>query len=84
MKCFSYPKRPDRHWGSRNLLLSGYGASLSGVKRPGRKVNNSPLSSRNDKNEWSYVTTPPLWLYSVNRENFTLFASLLLFKATVP
>ena len=36
---------PDRPWGPHNLLFSGYRLSFPGVKRPGRGVNHSPISS---------------------------------------
>jgi hypothetical protein len=31
----------------------------TGVKRPGREPNHSPLSSAEGKNAWSYASTPP-------------------------
>ena len=36
--------RPDRYWGPPSLLYNGYRVSFQGVKRPGRGVNNPPLS----------------------------------------
>jgi hypothetical protein len=37
--------RPDRPWGPPILLYNGYRVSFPGVKRPGRGVDHSPLSS---------------------------------------
>jgi hypothetical protein len=59
---FFSPRRRVRtdSWGSLGLLSSGYrgkGISL-GVKRPGRDADNSPLSSAEVKNVWSYTSTP--------------------------
>ena len=44
----------------------------TGTKRPGREVNHSPPSSDEVKNEWSYVSTPPIRLHGVDRENVPL------------
>lgn len=45
------------------------------VKWPGCAVNHSSLSSAEDKNEWSYISSPPAWLRSVDKENFTFLLS---------
>jgi len=44
------PKDPDLLWGPRNLLLNGHRCSLSGVKRPGREVDNLSPSGAEIKN----------------------------------
>jgi hypothetical protein len=49
--------------------------SFLGVKRPGREVDHSPLSSDEAKNEWSYISTPPIYLNGVNRDSFTFTLS---------
>jgi hypothetical protein len=36
---------PDRPWGPRSLLYSGYRVSFPGVKQPGRGVDHTPPSS---------------------------------------
>jgi hypothetical protein len=48
--------------------------SVSGVKQRERKVNHSPPSSVEVKNEWSYTFTPPLRLHGLDRDNFTVLA----------
>jgi hypothetical protein len=68
-KFFSSPKRPDWLWGPPSLLFNGYRGSLSGVKRPGREVNDSPPCSAEIKNEWSYTSIPPTCLHGLDRKN---------------
>jgi hypothetical protein len=55
------PQRPDRFWGSFNLLSNGYRGYFHGVKRPGRDVVHSPPSTAEVKNG---VAIPPLPLTS--------------------
>jgi hypothetical protein len=55
---FSIPKRPDQLWGPTSPLFSGYSGSSSGIKRPGRDVDQSSPPSAEVKNEWSYTSTP--------------------------
>jgi hypothetical protein len=50
------------------------------VKRPRRKVNHSPSSSAEARNEWSCTSAPPLYLHGVDEDNFTL---ILLFNDAV-
>jgi hypothetical protein len=40
-RIFSFPRRPDRLWGSPNLLSNGY----RGLKRPGREADHSHPAS---------------------------------------
>jgi hypothetical protein len=57
------PKRPNQLWGPPGLPCSGYGGSFPGVKRPEREVNRqSPASSAEVKNKWSYGSAPPIRL----------------------
>jgi hypothetical protein len=42
------------------------------IKRSGREVNHSPLSSAEFKNEWSYTSTPPVYLYGIDRKSLPL------------
>jgi hypothetical protein len=60
-RIFSSPRRPDRLWGSLNLLSNGYRGLFSGggVKRPGREANQSPPASAEVKKIWIYASTPP-------------------------
>jgi hypothetical protein len=41
------------------------GALSLGVKRPGREADQSPPSSAEVKNMWSYTSTPPICLHGV-------------------
>jgi hypothetical protein len=45
VEFFSSPPPPERLWGPLSLLSNGYKGSFSGVKRPGREADHSPLSS---------------------------------------
>jgi hypothetical protein len=47
---------------------SGFSSVL---KRPRRDVNHPSSSTAEIKNEWSYTSTPPIWLHGVNRDSFT-------------
>jgi hypothetical protein len=38
---------------------------VPGVKMPVREANLSPPSSAEDKNEWSYTSTPPIHVHGV-------------------
>jgi hypothetical protein len=53
---FFTPERPDKFWGSPNLLLNGYRFSR-GVKLPGHVTDHSPPSS-------SKVKMVELYLYT--------------------
>ena len=54
-------------------LFSGYLCSFPGVKLPGFEVSYSHPPSAELKNEWSYTSAPPVFLYGVDRENFTFY-----------
>jgi hypothetical protein len=53
-----------------------------GVKRPGREADQSPPSSAEVKNAWSYISTPPIHLHGVvivkHRDSFTFTFSVYL------
>ena len=49
---------------------TGIRASVPGIKRPGREVNRSPLSSA-EVNECSCTSAPLIHLHGVYREHFT-------------
>ena len=67
-----------------SLMFSGYRRSLPRVKRPRPEINHAPASSAEVKNEWSYTSTPPIFLRIVGRENFTsVFLSLCLFLVSL-
>jgi hypothetical protein len=71
------PTQPPSQWVPRALSL--------GVKRPGRETDNSPPSSAEVNNAWSYTSNSPICLHGVysvkrrHRDNFT-FAFTLLFS----
>ena len=69
---FSSPKRPDRLWGPPSFVFNEYRRSFQEVNRPGREANHSPPSNTEVKNEWSCISTPPVYLNGVGRDNFTL------------
>jgi hypothetical protein len=57
------PKRPDRLWGSRSLLLTGYRRLFAGGwNGRGAEV----------KNEWSYTSTCPVCLHGMGRHNISV------------
>ena len=57
---FPSPKLPDWLWDPPSLLVSGYGYSVLGTKRPGSDVDSSPSSSAEFKSEWIYTASPPV------------------------
>jgi len=52
-----------------------YWGSPPGVKRPERKVNHSPPSTIEVKNEWSSTSSLPISIHVVERENFKFVPS---------
>jgi hypothetical protein len=60
-------------------LFSGYRGSYSGVKRPEREANPSPLYNAEDKNEWSCTSASPIRPHGIDRENYPLFYVYLVF-----
>jgi hypothetical protein len=50
-------------------LALGAGVLSKGVKWLGHKVNHSGPSSAEVRNEWGYVSTPPICLYGMDRKN---------------
>jgi len=43
-----------------------------GLKPPGCKADHSHPTSVKVKNEWIYISIPPLWLRDVHRDKFTV------------
>jgi len=56
--------------GTTQLLIQWVLALFAGTKRPGRESDHPPLSGAEFKNEWSYISTPPISLHGEKRENF--------------
>jgi hypothetical protein len=50
-------KRPERLWGPPSLPFNGYRGSFLRVKQLECEFNQSPSSSAEVKNEWSYTST---------------------------
>jgi hypothetical protein len=50
---------------------TGSGVFFPAVKRPGNVFDHSPPSSAEVKNEWSYTSTSPPCLHSVDKDKFT-------------
>jgi hypothetical protein len=67
--CLS--QNPDRLWDPLSSLLNGYRKSFPGRKRPVRELNHPSSSSVEVKNEWSYTSSPPVYLNIIDRDNFT-------------
>jgi hypothetical protein len=73
-------------WGPPTSYPMGTGALSLGMKRPGREADDSPPSSAEIKNAWSYTSTPPYvfmaWCVVKHRNNSTstylLFSTLFL------
>jgi hypothetical protein len=45
----------------------------TGIKRPGREVDHSPLCIAEVKNECRYTSAPHVCLHAVDRHNFTFY-----------
>lgn len=43
-----------------------------GIKRPGRETDQSPVSTADTTNNWSYISFPFLCVRDVHRDKFTL------------
>ena len=54
-----------------------------GVMRSGHEFNHLPPTSREVKNVWSYISTPPIFLHSVDRKKIT-FTLTFTFSPTQP
>jgi hypothetical protein len=75
-----------RNFSLRHRVKTGSGGQLapypmgkwavcSGIKRPKREADNSPPSSAEVKNAWSYTSIPPYvfmaWCLVIHRDNFS-------------
>jgi hypothetical protein len=59
-------KYPDQGWDSISLLFNAYRGSRSGLKQPGRKVDQPLSPSAEVKNEWRYALLP-LYAFTASR-----------------
>jgi hypothetical protein len=55
-------------------------ASTAGVKRQGHEFNHLLPPSADTKNKWSYTSTPLIYYYGVERDNFTFSFEMSQFK----
>ena len=51
-----------------------YRSSFPRVKRPGRDLDHSHPSSAEIKNGWRHTSTPPICLYGMDRDKFTIYS----------
>ena len=74
-EVFCFQKRLDRLWDPPSLLFNGYWGSFLGVKRWGPKVDHSPPSSDDVKNERNY-TFNPLYAFMTCKKQvkFTIYS----------
>jgi hypothetical protein len=63
--CFHAPRPRTALGPTQPPIQWVQGALYLGVKRPGRETDNSPPSSAEVKNAWSYNSTPPIRLHDV-------------------
>ena len=70
-KSFLYLKNVQTSSGTHPASYSVGTRVFPGVKQAGHEVNDLPPSSSKIENEWSYTSTPPIYLHGVDRENFT-------------
>ena len=70
------PKWSCRQFFPQNIQTGPrYWGSLLGEKRPGYKVNHSPLPSAEFKDEWRYTSNHPICFHGKDRENYTFVLS---------
>ena len=62
---------PKIHYQIRNAPFNGCRGSIQGLKRPGREVDDLPLSKDEVRNKWIYTSTPPVCLHGMNRDHYT-------------
>jgi hypothetical protein len=69
-RLLSSLKCQDRLWGPLSLPFIGYRVIFWQQRGWGVKVNHSPPSNAEVKNEWSYTSTHPICLHGADREKF--------------
>jgi hypothetical protein len=55
-----FPKPTCQLWGPSSLISSGYWGSFAGGKVAGHESHHVPSSHAKVKNEWSYMSIPPI------------------------
>ena len=61
-------------------LTLGSGVRSGELKRTGRHVANSPPSSVQVKNQWRFISTPPLSPHTVHRNIYTFFTTAMAYS----
>ena len=70
VKRFYRSENVQNDWGTPSLLFNRYVGSFQRVKRLGRQVDLPPAPRIEVRNNWSYTTTPPIYMsHSVLRLN---------------
>jgi hypothetical protein len=67
-------KRPDWLCDPLSLLFNAYRGSFPEEKGPRHEDEHSTASSAEAKNEWSYISAPPLCLHGEDRDNFIVLS----------
>jgi len=63
-----FPLLKNFQTGPQNFLFSGYQSPFLGERHG---VDNPPPAIAEVRNEWSYTSTPPIFLRGVGRDNLT-------------
>jgi len=63
-----FPLLQNFQTGPQNFLLSVCQSPFLGERH---EVDNPPPAIAEVRNEWSYTSTPPIFLHGVDRDNFT-------------
>ena len=61
--------------GNTTESITSWSSVVCIATRLGAIKNHSPPSSAEVKNEWSYTSTPPIWLCDMDRNNFMFLQS---------
>jgi hypothetical protein len=67
-EIFMFPRSPYELWGSISLLCNGYRARSWGTAAGAWGWSFIPPTAK-FRNGWSYISTPPMCLHGVDREN---------------
>jgi len=79
-RSLSSPKVPYRRWRRPSLLFNGYRRFSWGLKRPGLEAEHSPSSNATIRRSTS---APPISLHGADRDNFTVFFTVMFLQFCV-
>jgi hypothetical protein len=70
---------PEQLQGPHRFLFSGSGSwgYLLGIKWMENKADHFPSSSAEVKNQWSCTSHPLIFLYGMQRDNFTIYLQVI-------